>query len=130
MRATHPIGLLLVKPVHAAAATVTPHGFAPKARRAHEACDAPATDDHALLGERVVHARRAVAPVVRRKHPPNLREKLPVLLRVDTLRAGPPGVVSAWGDAEEPTAADQTHERPLRVEEGEDVRLRTEQNRM
>src|SRR5256886_17629732 len=80
--------------------------------------------------QRALDARTAVGAAVMLEESLNPSLQLPVLRRVGTLGALPPGVVARPRDAVQRTEPRHRVVAPVRVDEREDVSFRVAQNRM
>jgi hypothetical protein len=82
------------------------------------------------MHQQSIEPRAAVAFLVREKEALDLREQLPVLLRVGALAAATPGIKPSSRDLVAPTQRGYAEVRTLRFDEGEGLAFRAEQNRM
>src|ERR1035437_5140817 len=106
------------------------HGLRPQSGSAHQARHAPPAHRPAGIDQAPIDARTPIAFLVHEKETFDFREKDPVLLRMYTLTATAPGIEPAGRHVIAPTQRGYTEPRALRVDEGERVAFRAEQNRM
>ena len=124
------IGMPRVQLMNVRLRAIALDGFRAQAGKAHELGDpAPA---HAPAGahERLMDAWAAIAFLVLREHPRDLRGQDAVLLRMRTLGTTQPRIEALGRHVIAPTQRRYAESRALRVDEGERVCLRAEQNRM
>jgi hypothetical protein len=106
------------------------HRLRPQSRAPHELRDASPPDGPAQRLQDTMEARTAVAGGMQGEPPHDLLGEEPVLYRMAALRATTLGIESARGHPVAPTQRRHAASRPRRVDEGERVALRAEQNRM
>ena len=106
------------------------HGLRPQSRATHELRNAAPADVPPQRLEGMMDPRTSVAGVMEREQPHDLLREESVLFRVRTFLASEPGVEAAGRHEIAPTQRRYTESRALRVDEGERVAFRAEQNRM
>jgi hypothetical protein len=97
---------------------------------AHEPRHAASADAETSGDERAMDARAAIRPAAMGEDLADRHEQSAVLSTPRALGASPPRVVAGARDTVEPTEPGGRELVPLCVDEGEDLRLRAEQNRM
>ena len=109
---------------------VAPDGLRAQPRRPHEARDAPSAHHPAGGLEQPLNPRAPVPLSVLNEEPRDLGGQSPVLLRMRAHAAAPPGVEAGGRHRVAPAERRDAVVRALGLDEGEEVALRAEQNRM
>src|SRR5439155_21772050 len=99
-------------------------------RLAHEPPNAPAADPDPGRAQRAMNARAAIGPSAPVEGRPDRVEYQPVLAPARTVAPPPPRVVARAGHLVKRAHPPQGEARPLLADEREDLRLRSEENRM
>jgi len=125
-----PIGMAGVLVMDIPLGSISTDRLCPQARGPHEPGDTPAADHPSGGDERVPQPRAAVPCVMDGKEPRDGLQEHAVLRRIGIRIAPTPGVIPAAGHAIPPAKGRDAEPRPRRIDDGERVAFRAEQNRM
>jgi hypothetical protein len=119
-----------VEMMHIHLRSITLHRFRAEPRRAHEARDPASAHGPARVAQQLIETWAAVAFLMCIKETFDLRREESVLFRMGTLTTPTPGIEAGRRHGVAPAQRRDAEVRALRVDEGERVAFRAEQNRM
>ena len=124
------IRMARVEVMNARLGAVPANGLRPESSHPHEMGNPSSTDGPAGGHHNLIEARASVSFLVQPEEASDLDREDAVLLRMRTLGTPAPGIKAPRRDEIAPTQRRYAETRALRVDEGERVGLRAEQNRM
>ncbi len=116
--------------VHLRFRPITSHRFRAKPRSAHEPRDPASAHEPARIAHQLIETRAAVAFMMHNKEALDLPCEEAVLFPMGTLTAPLPGIEASGRHGVASAERRDAEVRALRVDEGERVAFRAEQNRM